>query len=117
MNGPVQMGMFRSRVKSFWGLQVGGIVHHTGRHGHVRHGRMNAYRVLVDDIDTRNGVHCATVPFGADGRVFDAQDIELHGFCVDLAAVVKQDAFAQPEQPRGEFLVETQESGVRMLTA
>jgi len=48
------------------GLQVGRIVHHTGRHSDVRHVRINAHRVLIEDIDALNGVYGATVPVGAN---------------------------------------------------
>jgi hypothetical protein len=45
------------------------------------------------------------VELSADGRVFDAQDIQLHGLSIDLTAIVEQHALAQSEHPRGEFLV------------
>ena len=41
----------------------------------------------------------------ADGGVLDAQHVELHRLGVDLTAVVKEHALAQPEGPGAELLV------------
>ena len=41
----------------------------------------------------------------ADGGVFDAHEVELHRLGIELAAVVKQHALAQPEGPGGELFV------------
>jgi hypothetical protein len=86
---PCANGMFGSGVEGLRGDQVGRVVHDTGRHGHVWQTRIDTHRVLVEDLDTCNGVHRTTVPFTANGGVFDALDVELHGFRIDLAAVVK----------------------------
>src|SRR5215475_1151157 len=67
--------------------------------------RIDTYRVFVEDLDRLDVFHCPTVPVAADGGIFDALDIQLHRFRIDLAAVVKQHAFAQPEHPRGELLI------------
>src|SRR5262249_3300043 len=40
-----------------------------------------------------------------NSRVFHAQEIELHRFRVNLAAVVEQHVLAEPEHPGGEILV------------
>ena len=86
--------MFRSGVEGFLGNQVGGVVQDAGRQGDIRHTQVETHRVLVEDIDILNSFHRATVPVAANGGVFDAQNVQLHRFRVDLAAVVKQHAFA-----------------------
>jgi len=45
------------------------------------------------------------MPVGADSGVFDAQEVELHRFRIDLATVVKQHAFAQSKHPGSEVFI------------
>src|SRR4029453_17486620 len=77
----------------------------TGGYGHIRHAGVDAHGVLVEDVDTLDSFYSAPKIGVANGGVFHAQEVELHGFRVDLAAVVEQHALAQPEHPGGEFLV------------
>ena len=67
--------------------------------------QIEAHGVFVQDVNRPNIFHCATRKLVADGGVFDAQDIQLHCFRIDLTTVVKQYALAQTKYPGGEFLV------------
>ncbi len=67
--------------------------------------QIEAHRVFVQDVNRRNVFHGAARKLVADGGVFDAQDVELHRFRIDLAAVVEQHALAQTKHPGGEFFV------------
>src|SRR5207244_5484215 len=63
------------------------------------------YRVLIQDVHRLDALYGTVVELSTDSRVFEAQDVQLHCFGINLAAIVEQDALAQPEHPRGEFLV------------
>src|SRR5262249_35580966 len=105
LEGPCANGMFRGGVKRFWRYQVGRVEHDVRRHGHIRHTGIEPDGVLVDDLDGLDVFHHATMPVGADSGVFDAQNVELDGFRIDLAAVVKQYPFAQSEHPGSEVFI------------
>src|SRR6266481_957435 len=66
---------------------------------------MEPDRVLVDDLDGLDVFHHAAMPVGTDSGVFDAQEVELDGFRIDLTAVVKQHPFAQAEHPGSEVFI------------
>src|SRR5438094_9063193 len=67
--------------------------------------QIEAHGVLVQDVKRRNVFHGAARKLVADSGVFDAQDVELHRFRIDLTAVVEQYAFTQSEHPGSEFFV------------
>ena len=72
----------------------------------IRHFGLDAHRVLVEHLDAVDVFQPAAYKvMSADGGVLDAQDVELHRLGVELAAVVKQHALAQPEGPGAELLV------------
>jgi len=81
--------MFSGCVKAVGGLQDDWVAHDTGGYGHIRHAGVDAHGVLVEDVDALDSFYSAPKIVVANGGVFHAQEVELHGFSVDLAAIVE----------------------------
>ena len=55
-----------------------------GRQRGIRLTQVEAHRVFIQDVNRLDTVKRPMVELSADGRVFDAQDIQLHGLGIDL---------------------------------
>src|SRR5207245_10270325 len=71
----------------------------------IRDSGIDADRGLVEDLDAVDVFQPAAYKVHADGGILDAQQVELHRLGIQLTAVVKQHALAQPEGPGAELLV------------
>ncbi len=73
-------------------------IHHPGGQGGIRHTQVEADGVLIQDIDALNVVDdAAPSDLGLGG--FEPQKVLPHTMRIDLSAVVKEHASAQPEGP------------------
>src|SRR5262245_48388040 len=96
---------FGGRLEGVWSHQNNRVAHDANWQRRIRHGAIDAHRVLVEDLDAVDVFQPTTYKVVADSGVLDAQHVELHRLGVDLAAVVKQHALAQPEGPGAELFV------------
>src|SRR5215471_17528433 len=96
---------FGGRLEGVRSHQDNRVAHDTYWQRRIRHGGIDADRVLVEHLDAVDVFQPTAYKVHADGGVLDAQDVELHRLGVDLPAVVKQYALAQPEGPGAELLV------------
>ena len=106
LEGTRTNGVFGGGVEGVRRHQDDRVAHDADGQRRIRHFGMDAHRVLVEHLDALDIFQpAADKVVGAGGGILDAQHVELHRFGVELAAVVEQHPFAQPEGPGGELLV------------